>query len=177
MKKLKFMRLAPFILGVILTTMIISSCGDDDEVPPEYVGKWVSEKPIPVATGYASVKYYLDLTQNEFKETFIQPSQTTYSKGNQIDLYGTVSVSGNILKLTVHKFSVSYYDSTKGAYSEPYEMYTYKDQDFGFEFSVGQPTSNHQIEFSLIDGKLILKVDSDRDGIYSEKEKLIYSKQ
>jgi hypothetical protein len=178
MIKLKFIRSASFILGVILTTIIISSCDDDNKVPPEYVGKWVTEKPIAVATGFLSIKYYLELTQNEFKETFIQPPQTAYSKGNQISLEGTVSVSGNILKLIIHKLSVSHYDSTTGTFSEPYETHIYKDQDFGFESgSLGMPTSNHQVEFSLIDGKLICKVDYNRDGIYSENEKTIYSRQ
>lgn len=177
MRKLKLMRSAPFIVGVILTTIIISSCGDDNEVPPEYVGKWLTEKPIALATGYTSVKYYLELTQNEFKETFIQPSQTAYSKGNQIHLEGTVSVSGNVLKLIIHKLSVSYYDSTTGTFSEPFEENTYKDQDYGFESErLGMSTSNHQVEFSIIDGKLICKVDYNRDGIYSENE-TIYSRQ
>lgn len=178
MRKLKFMRSASFILGAILTTMIISSCGGDDEVTPDYEGKWVCEKPIPVATGYVSVKYYLELTQNEFKENFIQPSQNPYSKSKQMSLEGSVSVSKNILKLIAHKLSISNYDSTVGAVSEPYETHTYKDEDFGFKFEgFGLSTSNHYVEFSLIDGKLILKVDYNRDGIYSENEKSIYSKQ
>lgn len=173
MRTLKFMRLAPFFAGVILTTLIISSCGNDNEIPPEYVGKWVTEKPIPLSAGYTSVKYYLELTQNDFKETFIVPPQH-----NQISLEGTVSVSGNILKLTIHKLSISIYDPTTGAVSEPYETLTYKDEDFGFVSPyIGMSTSNHQVEFSLIDGKLILKFDYDMDGIYSEKEKTIYSRQ
>ena len=171
---LKFMRLAPLILVVILTNMILSSCVDDNEIPPEYVVKWVTEKPIPVATGFTSIKYYLELTQNEFKETFIHPPQSR----QMINLEGTVSVSGNILKLTIHKLSISNYDPTTGAVSEPYETHTYKDEDFGFESPYpGMSTSNHQVEYSLIEGKLILKFDYDMDGIYSEKEKTIYSRQ
>jgi hypothetical protein len=168
------MRLAPFILGVILTTLIISSCGNENEVLPEYAGKWVTEKPIAVATGYTSVKYYLELTQNEFKETFIIPPQTN----KQTNLEGKVSVSGNIMKLTIHKLSISNYNPTTGAFSDPYETYYYKDEDFGFISPyLGLSTSNHQFEFSLIDGKLICKFDYDWDGIYSETEKTIYSRQ
>jgi hypothetical protein len=172
------MRSASFILGVILTTITILSCDNNNEVPPEYAGKWLTEKPIAVTTGYLSIKYYLELTQNEFKETFIQPPQTAYSKGNQISLEGTVSVSGNFLKLTIHKLSISSYNPTTGAFSEPYETYTYKDEDFGFVSPyLGLSTSNHQFEFSVIDGKLICKFDYDMDGIYSENEKTIYSRQ
>lgn len=180
MKKFKSKKIAAIILTAILTTLIIISCGNDDEIPPEYVGKWVTEKPIPGATGFISVKYYLELTQNEFKETFIQPLQTQNPnvKGSQIILEGTVSVSGNILKLIILKLGVSYYDSAIEAYSEPIETYIYKDEDFGFaseRFIL--TTSDHQVEFSIFDGKLICKVDYNMDGIYSENEKSIYSRQ
>jgi hypothetical protein len=166
--------LATFIFGIILTTIIFSSCRDSNEVLPEYAGKWVTEKPIAVATGFTSIKYYLELTQTEFKETFTQPSQNR----NQTILEGTVSISGNILKLVIHKISFSVYDPSNGTYSEPFLSNTYKDEDFGFESPVlGMSTSNHQFEFSLIDGKLICKFDYDRDGVYSETEKTIYSRQ
>ncbi|HPE76181.1 MAG TPA: hypothetical protein PLC80_08830 [Draconibacterium sp.] len=173
MEKLKFMRPATIFLISILTIVIIISCGNDDEVPPEYVGKWVTEKPIPGTHGFFSVKYYLELTQNDFKETFGTP----YSSDTQISLEGTVSVSGNILKLIIHKLSISNYDSTSGAVSEPYETRTYKDEDFGSEFNYVRITSNHEVEYSFVDGKLILKVDENLDGIYSESEEYIYSKQ
>ena len=173
------MRLAPVFLIAILTIVIIISCENDDEISPEYVGKWVTEKPIPGAHGFLSVKYYLEFTQNEFKETFIQPIQTQNPnvKGSQIILEGTVSVSGNILKLIIHKLSISNYDSNSGAVSEPYETRTYKDEDFGSEFNYIRITSNHEIEYSFVDGKLILKVDENLDGKYSESEEYIYSKQ
>ncbi|HRX11168.1 MAG TPA: hypothetical protein P5210_05945, partial [Draconibacterium sp.] len=61
--------------------------------------------------------------------------------------------------------------------SEPYETRTYKDEDFGSEFNYVRITSNHEVEYSFVDGKLILKVDENLDGIYSESEEYIYSKQ
>jgi hypothetical protein len=178
MKKLKIMRLAPVFLIAILTIVIIISCENDDEVPPEYVGKWVTEKPIPGTHGFLSVKYYLELTKNDFKEIFIQPTKTPpYSISTQISLEGTVTGSENILKLTIHKLSISNYDSATGAVSEPYETRTYKDEDFGSEFNYVRITSNHEVEYSFVDGKLILKVDENLDGIYSESEEYIYYKQ
>jgi len=178
LKKFKSKKIAAIILSAIITTLIIISCDNDDEILPEYVGKWVTEKPIPGAHGFLSVKYYLELTQNEFKEIFIQPTQTPpYSISTQISLEGTVTVSENILKLTIHKLSISNYDSATGAVSEPYETRTYKDEDFGSEFNYIRITSNHEVEYSFVDGKLILKVDENLDGIYSESEEYIYSKQ
>lgn len=178
MKNLKSLKFLPLVIVVVLITLNSSSCVDDNEPTSDYAGKWVTEKPIAVTAGYVSIKYYLELTNDEFKETFIRPSRTSYSNGDQLSLEGSVSASGKILKLIVSKLSVSNYDPATGIASNPHETLTYKDQDFGFEFEgAGMSTSNHEVEFGLIDGKLICKVDYNRDGIYSENEKSIYSKQ
>lgn len=178
MKKLNFRRIIRLIFALSVVLFFGSTCTDDDEPTPDYTGKWVTEKPIAVTSGYVSIKYYLELTNNEFKETFIRPSRSSYSNGDQLSLEGSVSSSAKILKLTIHKLSVSNYDPVTGIVSNPHETLAYKDQDFGFEFEgAGMSTSNHEIEFSIIDGKLICKVDYNRDGIYSENEKSIYFKQ
>jgi hypothetical protein len=178
MRNLKFTRLICLTFGVILISMIISSCGDDNEIPTDYAGKWVTEKPIPVATGYTSVKYYLELTQSDFKETFVRPARTSYTTSDQLSIEGSVSVTGKIMKLVIHKISISIYNSSTSTASEPHETYTFKDQDFGLEFEgIGSSTSNHQVEYNLVDGQLILKIDYDMDGIYSENQKSVYTKQ
>ena len=178
MKNLRFIKLLPLVLVVVLITLISSSCKDDNEPTPDFAGKWVTEKPVAVSTGTARVKYYIELKNNAFTETFIRPSRTSYSKSDHLTLEGSVSASGKTLKLVIHELNISNYNSATGTVSVPHETHTYKDQDFGFEFEgAGMSTSNHEVEFSLIDGKLIFKVDYNRDGIYSENEKSIYSKQ
>lgn len=172
---MKLMRLIRLMLGVILIAIITLSCKDDNEPTQDYAGKWITEKPVAVTTGYISIKYYLELTNYKFRETFIRPARTSYTTGDQLSMEGTVLASGNILKLVVHKLSVSKYDPVA---SEPYETFTFEDQNFGFEFEgIGMSTSNHQVEYEIVDNQLILKVDYNRDDIYSENEKSAYTKQ
>jgi hypothetical protein len=176
MRNFKSMRLIPLILVISLISVVNSSCKDDHEPTPDYAGKWITEKPVAVATGYTSIKYYIELKNNEFTETFIRPSRTPYENSTQLTLEGTISASGKTLKLVIHKLSVLNYNSATCTVSAPYETHTYNDDDFGFEFEgSGLSTSNHQVEYNLIDGKLILKVDYNRNGIYSEDEKSMCS--
>ena len=76
---------------------------------------------------------------------------------------------------------ISVYKQRGTRYSLADNIYNNKanlDDDFGFAASnYILTTSDHQVEFSLIDGKLICKVDYNYDGIYSENEKSIYSRQ
>jgi len=178
MKNLLKTRFKQYITGLVFLTVICSSCKNKDEVVPDYAGKWMTDKPVAVATGYVSIKYYIELTSDEFKETFIRPARNSYSNGDQLSLEGSVSASGKILKLVVHKLSISIYNPATGTASAPHETHTYKDQDFGFLFEgMINSIGNYQSEYSLIDGKLTVKVDYNRDGIYAENEKSVYTRQ
>lgn len=162
------------ILAITVVSFLGTTCDDNEDPVPEYVGKWVSEKHIPVETGYATMKYYLELTNDGFKETFIN----YHADVDQLTLEGTVYATGKTVKLVIHKLSVSKYDLATGTASAPHETHTYTDQDFGFSFKgMTNSISNHQSEYSLIDGKLTFKTDFNRDGIYSEQEKEVYTKQ
>lgn len=168
-----------FLILTIIIIVIITSCNDDvDNITTDYCGKWKTEKPIATSTGYMSVMYYLEMNGNLFKETFICPPRTYYTAASQLCLEGSVSCSGNILKLIVHQLSVSYYDRATETFSDPYETRTYTDQGFGFEhegmfLSVG----NYQAEYELQNDSLILKVDYNRDSLFTDNEKYIYTRQ
>jgi hypothetical protein len=177
MNKLNFRKIIRLIFTLLVVLFFCSACNDNDEPKPDYVGKWLTEKPVAVATGFISVKYYIELTENSFTETFIRPSRSSYSNSDQFTLKGSVSASGNTLKLIIHNLSLSNYNFATGTLSAPHETHTYKDQDFGFEFEgMINTISNYQVEYSIVDGKIIFKVDYNRDGIYSESEKSIYTK-
>jgi len=172
----KFRKIFLCIKVIAVLIVFSSSCINDDEVYLEYAGKWFTEKSIAVSSGYVKVKYTLELTSNGFKEIFVRPSRTSYSDASQLTIEGAVFSSGKILKLVVHKLSVSNINSA-GVVSEPYETHIYGDDDFGFEFvGMGSTISNNNVEYSIEDGKLIFKVDYNRDGIYAENEKSIYSR-
>ncbi len=178
MKNLKLTRLIYLIFGVILIAINTSSCKDNDEPTPDYVGKWMTTKPYPGSSGYVSVNYSLTLTDHTFIETFLVPDRSSYNPGRFVTIEGSISISGNIMKLVVHKVSHSTYNSATSTASEPYETFTFEDKDFGFTFEgIGMSTSNHQVEYGMVDNQLIIKVDYNMDGIYSENEKSVYTRQ
>ena len=178
MKNMLSIRLIRLILAISVVSFLGTTCDDNEEPVPDYVGKWVAEKHMPTETGYSTMKYYLELTNDGFKETFIRPPRYLHSDGDQLTMEGIVYTTGKIVKLVIHKLSVSKYDLSSGTASAPHETHTYTDQDFGFNFEgMINSISNHQSEYSLIDGKLIFITDFNGDGIYSAEEKSEYAKQ
>lgn len=178
MKNLKFVRLLPLILGIVLITIITSSCEEDKEIIPEYMGKWMTLKPVSGTSGFVSVQYSLELAGNTFIETFLTGVGQYPREAKFVTMEGSISISGKIIKLIVHQVSYSNYNTTTATASEPYETHEFEFEDFGFEFEgTGMSTSNHYVEYEIVDNQLILKVDYNRDSIYSENEKSAYTKQ
>jgi hypothetical protein len=91
---------------------------------------------------------------------------------------GIVSVSGKTMKLIVHQVSYSTYNASTRTASEPHETYTFEDEDFGFSFGgIGMATSNHQGEYSISGNEMVLKIDYDSDGDYSDnRETVVYTR-
>jgi hypothetical protein len=160
--------------------MITLSCEIDKEVIPNYEGKWMTLKPIAGYSGYSSVKYSLDFKGNTFIETFLTDvrNYTYNSPGKLATIEGSVAISGNILNFTPHKITFSNYNLETSSASEPYETFTNKDLNFNGVFQgFIMPTCGYQVEYAIVDNQLILTVDYDEDGKYSEGEKMVYTKQ
>lgn len=169
-----------FRFAIILTVLVVfcSSCKRDDEITTDYVGKWMTAKPIAGTSGFVSVNYSLTLTGHTFTETFLTGVGQYPSPGKFVTIEGSVTISGEIMKLVIHKISFSTYNSSTATASEPYETHTFEDDDFGFVFEgIGMSTSNHQVEYEIVDDKLILKVDYNMDRVFSDNEKSVYFKQ
>lgn len=179
MKNLKTKIFTRSVIGLIFIAIICSSCKHDEEIVPDYVGEWLTAKTIPGASGYVLVDYSLILTKHTFTETFLTGVGQYPKEASFVKMEGSVFVSDNIMKLVVHKLSYSSYNSSTGTASEPYKTYTFEDEDFGFVFEgIGTSTSNHQAEYEIFDNQLILKIDYDIDGDYSEwYENLVYTRQ
>ena len=179
MRNLKFTSFIMSIFALLLTVVICSSCKHDEEIVPDYVGKWITAKTIPGASGYVLVNYTLTLTNKTFTETFLNGVGQYPKEANFVALEGSVSVAGNMMKLIVHKLSYSSYNSSTSTASDPYKTHTFTDDDFGFiSEGIGTSTSNHQSEYMILDNQLTLKIDYDIDGDYSEwYENLVYTRQ
>lgn len=178
MKELKSDKLIVLRFMLSLTLILCFSCSDNDETIPDYIGNWGTEKPYPTTTGYVNVKYYIELTTDKFKETFIIPKQHSYSTPTQIDIEGSVSVNENIIDLNPNKLIFSYVNSDISTPPTPYEVFTDLEPDFDLRIEgIVSPTSNHKVEYSLANGQLIIAIDYNKDGIYSDNEHLIYTKK
>lgn len=178
MKKLNFRRIIRFTFALSVVLFFGSTCADNDEPTPDYAGKWETEKPYPSTSGFVKVFYYLELSNSEFTETFVKPTLDATVTPTQVKIEGLVSITGNILELTPNKLSFSYYNRSTSTAAEPHESYSNEDQNFDLRLDgLISPTSNHKMEYDITDGKLYLKIDYNKDGLYSESEKSVYTKQ
>lgn len=179
MRNLKFKELLKLVLVLVMLVQISSSC-KPDEIVPDYAGKWMTVKPVAGSSGFVSVNYSLTLTDHTFIETFLTDIyRYTYPDPCKfVTIEGSISNSVNIMNFTPHKISYSNYNLATSTVSEPYETLTDKDQNFDVIFNnLAFPTSKYQVEYSIVDSQLILKVDYNEDGKYSENEKIVYTKQ
>ncbi len=179
-KILKIKRTIRSVFGLIFIVIICSSCKNNDEVTPEYEGKWMTVKPIAGSSGFVSVNYSMTITDHTFIETYLGDIyRYTYpDPGKFVTIEGTISTSGNIMNFTPHKISYSNYNVDTSIVSEPYETITDKDPYFEVIFkNLVMPTSNNHVEYLIVDNQLILNADYNKDGIYTDNEKLVYTRQ
>ena len=163
---------------MLMVLVVFNSSCKKDEITAHYIGKWMTVKSIPGTSGYVSVNYSLTLTDHTFTETFLTNVGRYPQEVLFVTINGSVSVSAERMKLITHKISFSKYNSSISVVSDPYETYAFEDDDFEFNFEhVGTSTSNNNLEYEVIENQLIVKVDYNRDGIFSEIEKSIYIKQ
>ncbi|HKJ43343.1 MAG TPA: hypothetical protein VKA27_14695 [Sunxiuqinia sp.] len=170
MKYWKFVFNYKLIAFTIVLIAGSSSCKKNNDFPA-YVGDWVTQKPIPVATGFVSVNYYLKFSSNTFTESFIDvprtPSYNTTRKS--ISIEGALSVSDSIMTLTANKIIFSNYDTATSTYSKPYKTFT-RDKDDIDEMLSGfvLVTAGHEAKYSIAQDKLSIVVDYNRNGVFSD---------
>ncbi len=167
-------------LTAILSILAIfcSSCSKDND-SPAYVGSWMALKPIPRTTGYTQIEYSLKLSDSTYTESFGNyKSRSSYSI-EYVFIEGSLSVSGNIMTFTAKKISLSNYDSTTSTASEPYVVYTKDDHDIeGMLPSFILINSGHNVEYTLLEDGLNLKVDYNKNGDFSDDhEAFLYQRQ
>jgi len=180
MRDLKFREIFRFAIVLMALFIFSSTCKNDDEVSPDYVGKWITAKTVPVSTGFTKVNYTLTLTDNSFTETFLEDvrSSTFPNTPPFVTIEGFITISGNNMNFLPKKISFSNYNSATATVPEPYLSYTDKDQDFNAIFEgLDFTTCSHQVEFGLVDNQLIQKMDINEDGSFAENEKFVYTKQ
>jgi len=175
------MKLIRLIFGILLISIINTSCQDDNEVTPDYAGKWLTEKTIAVSAGFTKINYTLEIKDNHFVETFFEDVYQ-YKYPNPVkfvSIEGSVSVSGNLMKFTPSKFSFANFEVRTSVLSEPYETHLKGEQNFETIFnSLDLPSCKYEVEFSVNADVLSLKADKNGDGSYTGFDETIsYAKQ
>lgn len=181
MKKLNFRRIIRLFFALSVVLFFGSTCSDDEEPTPEYEGKWLTEKPIAVSTGFTKSNYTLEIADNHFTETFFEGvyQYKFPGSGTFVSIEGAISASENTMKFTPSKISISSFDLRTSVLSSPYKVYLSGDSDFQTIFnSLDLPTCKYQVEFSVSKNILTLKADKDNDGLFTGfDETTTYSRQ
>lgn len=181
MKKINFSEIIRLIFSFSVVLFFCSTCTHDDEPIPDYEGKWLTEKTIAVSSGFTKSNYTLEITNNQFIETFFEDvyQYRRPGSGTFVSIEGFISVSGNTMKFTPSKISLSSFDLGTSVLSAPYKVYSKGDQDFQTIFnSLDWPTCKYQAELSISNDILTLKADKDKDGLFTGfDETTTYTKQ
>ncbi len=161
----------PGVFRIILMVLILCcfSCNKDEDYLP-YPGRWMTTKGIPVSNGYTAVRYYLELSENRFIESFVdydQRQEINYPK--YVSIKGSVFVAGDIMTFTPEELSYSTYDENTSTHSEPYAVYTKERDNIGSMLSgFILLTAGHHVQYTVTGDKLTLKVDYNRNDDFSD---------
>lgn len=171
MKKINISEIIRLIFSLSVVLFFGSTCTHDDDEPiPDYEGKWLTEKTIAVSSGFTKSNYTLEITDNQFSETFFEGVyQYKYpGSGTFVSIEGSISVSDSSMKFTTSKISFSSFDLRTSVLSAPYKVYSSGDPDFQTIFnSLDWPTCKYQVAFSVENEKLTLKADKNNDGLFT----------
>ena len=147
---------------------------------PDYIGKWVTEIPIPVITGFATLTDSLDLKDDTFVETFsFSYKELGRARSRFIRNEGIVSAEDNSIMLVPTKINKTFYYDYNMENIDFSVTYTNEDENFSSNLEgVVLEINNHKMEYSIVGNKLTLKVDKNDDGDYSDVfETIIYTRQ
>ncbi len=177
MKNSNYLRLIPLFMFLVI---LHSSCDNDEDEIPDYVGKWETEINVPVATGFQTVVFTLDLKTGAFIETF---NASYYSLGREyfksVANEGTVSTEVNSISFFPTKINKTIYYDNEMKNVDFSESYTNKDEDFISKLEgLTLEMINQKMEYNIVGNILTLKADKNNDGDYSDIfETIVYTRQ
>jgi hypothetical protein len=101
---------------MVLTVLVVfcSSCKKDDEVVLDYVGTWVAEVSVPTASGYTSFRDVMTFSENVVTDLIQVPGGSADKWIDYMNLKGSISVSGNMMTVTIAEIGISSVDPVTG---------------------------------------------------------------
>lgn len=178
MKYLKLREL--FKLAIVLVTLVVfcSSCKKDDEVASDYVGTWIAMESIPTASGYTAFRDVMTFSENSVIDLMQIPGESTDDWIDYMNLKGSISVSGNLMTVTIAEIGISSVNAITGMPTGTIISYKEGSAEFETILSQAEQPRTFESEYSVSGDKLTLKTDNNNDGDYlDEDEVTVYTKQ
>ena len=177
MKNFKIKRFGWSIIGLIFISNICSSCKNNDEVTPDYVGKWEVDYPYPSTSGgFGKITNTLTLTIETYKSEKYErhPFQNSWVLATTL---GSLRIANDSMKTTIGEILISPIDHSKDPIVQP--ATTYKVGDYQLDLWLLQTNQNKNFSsvYRVFDNKLLMKSDFNLDGDYQDTcETIVYSR-
>lgn len=167
-------------LVLMLTALLIfsSSCKKDDEVTSDYVGTWIAVESIPTASGYTSIRDVMTFTENSVIDLIQFPGGSTDQWIDYMNLKGLVSVSGNMMTVTIAEIGISSLNAVTGMPTGTIVSYKEGSTEFENILRLSGQSKTFKSEYNVSGNKLTIKTDNNNDGDYlDEDEVTVYTRQ
>ena len=150
-EKLKY-KVLSLLFVLTLSIILFSSCKKENDFP-DYYGSWVTKKVKQVGNGYFEASFNLNISKDEFIETFVDyPTEISYKC---VYVKGSILINGSFMNFIPNEISFS----LKNYNDNPYANYTSDDEKFLSRFAGLQNiVSWHTAEFEFTGNELILKI-------------------
>jgi len=178
MKKLNFIELYKLVALLTILVIFSSSCKKDDEVTPDYAGTWIAVESIPTASGYTAIRDVMTFTENKVTDLIQFPGGSADKWIDFMNLKGTISVSGNLMTITIVEIGISSLNAITGMPTGTIVSYKEGSAEFDALLLQGEQSKTFNSEYSISENKMTLKTDNNNDGDYLDGDEVtVYTKQ
>ncbi|MCX7986667.1 MAG: hypothetical protein N2662_06995 [Bacteroidales bacterium] len=168
-----------FIMAISTILLLTFVSCEDDEKDPAFVGTWVA----------TDVLYFSEDQNSEYKDimtftssTFTNIGQVKNPNTNQwkdyVCLKGKISVTGNLLNVTITEIGMTSFDLLTGMPTGTLVYYKDTQSEFSQIMSEFGMDKTFKSEYSVSGNTLTLKTDHNDDGDYNDEGEItVYSRQ
>ncbi len=156
-----------FLLG-ILVLIFFTSCEDENDTPPAYVGVWEMLSTDSIGDTEVDMKQMLTLHEDSF-ETIVSMLPDDQPAIDVMGMKGDLDMDGDNGTITFTSYGKQQYDNS----ANPTGMVWYEEGDTEFNKFItddmdGKKTQN--IKISVDGDKLNIKIDQNNNGSFDDEE-------
>jgi hypothetical protein len=177
MKTLKLLNpTRQFIVFLFVLTFFYACKKDEDN--PDYVGTWVATGTLTEDTLILEMKDVMTFSKNTFSDIWQIKDPDTNEWIDFFGLKGTISLSGNIMNVTIKEIGMSTFDMISGMPTGNIVYYNDSQNQFSTLISQSGMAATFESEYTITGNNLTLRTDNNDDGDYNdENEVTIYTKE